>query len=138
MKLLAQAFFADPSLSEASFANWQGYAFTAAPDRAAPLDESSVSHAVLRAAKRLGLADVRSHDLRRTCATYMTSEGIGATRDTVARVLNHVSAVGGVTAIYDRNAYAKEKRAALQAWAERLDGIASAGHTALDKTTGTR
>ncbi len=49
----------------------------------------------MRAAKHLGLADMRTHDPRRTCATYMTSEGIGATRDTVARVLNHVSAVGG-------------------------------------------
>ena len=76
MKLLAQAFHADPGLWEASFASWQGYAFTAAPDRATPLNESSISHAVLRAAKRLGLADVRTHDLRRTCATYMTSEGI--------------------------------------------------------------
>lgn len=112
-------------MSEASFADWTGYAFTSAPDRAAPLDEGSVSHAVLRAAQRLGFEDIRTHDLRRTCATYMTSEGIGATRDTVARILNHVSAVGGVTAIYDRNAYAKEKRAALQAWAERLQGIAA-------------
>lgn len=91
-----------------------------------PLDSSAVSHAVLRAAKRLGLQDVRTHDLRRTGATFMTSESIGATRDTVARVLNHVSAVGCVTAIYDRNAYAKEKRAALQAWGERLEQIAAA------------
>ena len=126
MKLLAQAFHADPGLSEASFADWRGYAFSSTADRATPLDGASVSHAVLRAAKRLGFADVRTHDLRRTCATFMTSEGVGATRDTVARILNHVSAVGGVTAIYDRNAYAREKRAALQAWAERLLGIAAA------------
>lgn len=136
MKLLAQAFHADPSLSDASFADWEGYAFTAAPDRSLPLDDSSVSHAVMRAAERLALQDVRTHDLRRTCATYMTSEGIGATRDTVARVLNHISAVGGVTAIYDRNAYAKEKRAGLQAWGERLLQITE--HSQLDKTTGTR
>ena len=84
----------------------------------------------------MALQDVRTHDLRRTCATYMTSEGIGATRDTVARVLNHISAVGGVTAIYDRNAYAKEKRAGLQAWGERLLQITE--HSQLDKTTGTR
>jgi integrase len=136
MKLLAQAFFADLSCSEASFAGWAGYAFTAAPDRSAPLDESSVSHAVMRAAERMGLENIRTHDLRRTCATYMTSEGIGATRDTVARVLNHVSAVGGVTAIYDRNAYAKEKRTALQAWGEQLVQISLPDR--LDITTGTQ
>lgn len=137
MKLLAQAFVADPSLSKASFSDWEGFAFTAAPDRSAPLNDSSVSHAVMRTAARLGLADVRTHDLRRTCATFMTSEGIGATRDTVARILNHISAVGGVTAIYDRNAYAKEKRAALHAWADRLVGIATAGSTAPEKTNST-
>lgn len=113
---------------------WRGYAFSSAFDRTTPLDASAISHAVMRATDRLGLADVRTHDLRRTCATYMTSEAIGASRDTVARVLNHVSAVGGVTAIYDRNAYAKEKRAALQAWGERLEQIADAAH--LDIYTG--
>jgi integrase len=123
MKLLAQAFLTDPRVSGAPLPEWRGYAFTAAPDRSTPLDDSSVSHAVMRAGRRLDLADVRTHDLRRTCATCMTSEGIGATRDTVARILNHVSAVGGVTAIYDRNAYAKEKRAALQTWAGRLEQI---------------
>lgn len=122
LSLLANAYGCPPSTA----GTWRGYAFTTDFTRMSPLDSSAVSHAVLRAAKRLGLQDVRTHDLRRTCATFMTSEGIGASRDTVARVLNHVSAVGGVTAIYDRNAYAKEKRAALQAWGERLEQIAAA------------
>lgn len=113
MTLLGHAYGAPPTA-------WRGYAFSSAFDRSTPLDASGISHAVMRAAQRLNLQDVRTHDLRRTCATHMTSEKIGASRDVVARVLNHVSAVGGVTAIYDRNAYAKEKRAALQAWGERL------------------
>lgn len=117
LTLLSQAYGAIPATK------WHGYAFSSALDRTTPLDASAISHAVVRAAERLGLSDVRTHDLRRTCATNMTTEKIGASRDTVARVLNHISAVGGVTAIYDRNAYAKEKRLALEAWGERLARI---------------
>ncbi len=128
--LLSQAYGATPA------EKWRGYAFSTALDRSTPLDSSAISHAVMRAAERLGLSDVRTHDLRRTCATNMTTERIGASRDTVARVLNHISAVGGVTAIYDRNAYAKEKRAALEAWGERLLQLTQQDR--LDKTTGTQ
>lgn len=56
------------------------------------------------------LANWRFHDLRRTAATLMT--GGGATRFIVERVLGHADT--GVTAIYDRNLYREEKRAALE------------------------
>jgi integrase len=59
------------------------------------------------------------HDLRRTAATNMTKAGHN--RLTVSKVLNHVE--GGVTAIYDRHSYDKEKRQALEAWGRRLDSI---------------
>jgi integrase len=59
------------------------------------------------------------HDLRRTAATAMTSGGVP--RLIVSRILNHAD--GGVTAIYDRASYDAEKRAALDWWAIRLQGI---------------
>ena len=59
------------------------------------------------------------HDLRRTAATKMTEAGIN--RLAVSKVLNH--AESGVTAVYDRHSYDKEKRQALETWGRRLDAI---------------
>jgi integrase len=59
------------------------------------------------------------HDLRRTAASHMASLGIS--RFTISRVLNHVEK--SVTATYDRHSYDAEKRAALDAWAARLEEI---------------
>jgi len=59
------------------------------------------------------------HDLRRTAATKMTEAGIS--RLVVSKVLNH--AESGVTAVYDRHSYDKEKRQALETWGRRLDAI---------------
>jgi integrase len=56
------------------------------------------------------------HDLRRTAASLMT--GMGIPRLTVSKILNHVEP--GVTAVYDRYSYDKEKREALEAWSKRL------------------
>jgi integrase len=63
--------------------------------------------------------DFRPHDLRRTAASLMT--GMGISRLTVAKILNHVES--SVTAVYDRHSYDAEKRAALDAWARRLEEI---------------
>ena len=49
----------------------------------------------------------------------MTSLGIS--RLVVSKILNHVET--GVTAIYDRHSYDREKKAALEAWAARLEEI---------------
>ena len=65
---------------------------------------------------RLGLDDFRGHDLRRTAASRMASAGVP--RLVVGKVLNHVEQ--GVTAVYDRHSYDREKRAALDAWARDL------------------
>ena len=59
------------------------------------------------------------HDLRRTAASYMASMGVS--RFTVSKILNHVD--NGVTAVYDRYAYDREKREAVEAWARRLETI---------------
>jgi integrase len=64
----------------------------------------------------------RAHDLRRTAASYMGEAGVD--RFHIAHVLNHRSVTHStVTAIYDRYRYDKEKRAALEKWAEVLSEI---------------
>jgi integrase len=62
------------------------------------------------------------HDLRRTAATGMERLGIP---DAVRKaVLNHSRATDlGVTAVYSRHDYAREKREALDRWAVHLLGI---------------
>ncbi len=65
--------------------------------------------------------DFRGHDLRRTAASLMT--GMGIPRLTVSKILNHIEP--GVTAIYDRYSYDKEKREALEEWSKRLMLIVS-------------
>jgi integrase len=61
----------------------------------------------------------RLHDLRRTTATGMAA--LGVLPHVVEAVLNHVSGhQAGVAGIYNRHAYAAEKRAALELWAAGL------------------
>ena len=84
----------------------------------------SVSRATRRYLMRAGLTKddpewFTPHDFRRTAATNMTK--LGYNRLIVSKILNHVE--GGVTAIYDRHSYDKEKRQALEAWGRRLDAI---------------
>ncbi|ARJ64682.1 hypothetical protein WV31_02845 [Magnetospirillum sp. ME-1] len=57
------------------------------------------------------------HDFRRTVTTGMSA--LGVREEHRERALNH--AVGGIgNKVYDRHAYLDEKRAALQAWADRV------------------
>ena len=63
-----------------------------------------------------GVTDWTLHDLRRTAATHM--RGLGADRLTISKILNH--AESGITGIYDRHAYDKEKRIALEKWSKQM------------------
>ncbi len=64
------------------------------------------------------------HDLRRTAASGMA--GLGIAPHVVEAVLNHKSGtIKGVAAVYNRYSYADEKKAALDAWARKLDAIVS-------------
>jgi integrase len=64
------------------------------------------------------------HDLRRTAATGMAE--IGIPPHIVEACLNHVSgAKAGVAGTYNRAAYADEKRAALEQWAQHVAKIVS-------------
>jgi integrase len=86
------------------------------PRKDLPLTRPAVDHAMRNNREKLGTADITPHDLRRTAASHMTS--IGISRLVVSKILNH--AEPGVTAVYDRHSYDAEKRAALEAWGERL------------------
>jgi integrase len=64
------------------------------------------------------------HDLRRTAATGMAELGIAP--HIVEAVLNHVSgAKASVAGVYNRAAYAPEKKAALERWAAHIEGLVS-------------
>ena len=66
-----------------------------------------------------GVQDWRLHDLRRTVATGMQAAGV--LPHVVAAILNHSTAgLFGVTAIYLRDRQEQAKRAAMDAWDQRL------------------
>jgi integrase len=60
------------------------------------------------------------HDIRRSVATHMAE--IGVSLPVIEKILNHVSgSFAGVAGIYQRHDFSREKRAALLAWANRLE-----------------
>jgi integrase len=65
------------------------------------------------------------HDLRRTAATEMGR--LGVSRFIIGKVLNHADRT--VTGIYDRHAYAEEKRHALEKWAQCLSSLIQSPET---------
>jgi integrase len=71
----------------------------------------------------MGVEPWTPHDLRRTAATHM--EEIGISPFIIGHVLNHVSATkASITSrVYARYTYDREKREALDLWADRLAGI---------------
>jgi integrase len=84
----------------------------------------SIAHRGKKAASILGRGlsfHFRAHDLRRTASTGIAEAGVH--RDHIAKVLNHVEGGPAATRIYDRYAYDKEKRDALERWARRLHVI---------------
>ena len=70
--------------------------------------------------------DFVPHDFRRTGASLMTGMRIG--RLTVSKLLNHVET--GVTAVYDRHSYDREKREALEAWGAHVEEIVAGERSA--------
>jgi len=75
----------------------------------------------------LGIAPWTPHDLRRTAATHMAETGISPF--IIAHVLGHVSVTKATVTSkhYDTYDYGREKREALELWADRLAGILTAG-----------
>ena len=82
-----------------------------------PITPEAVDHALRRPGlEALGFVFV-PHDLRRTAASHMTGS-CRIPRLVVSKILNHIDR--GVTAIYDRHSYDREKRAALDSWGRKL------------------
>jgi integrase len=101
-----------------SIAGAAGFVFTT--NGRVPIAGWSIVKARLDAAMKI--APWRLHDLRRTAATGMAEIGIAP--HIVEAALNHVSgAKAGVAGTYNRAAYAPEKRAALERWAERIERL---------------
>jgi len=85
-----------------------------------PIMATSVTRAVARNTEFLGIAPFSPHDLRRTVATRLAESGI--LPHIVGKVLSHSDPT--VTGRhYDKFSYDREKRKALEAWAERLREI---------------
>ena len=73
-----------------------------------------------------GVSPWRLHDLRRTAATGMAELGVAP--HIVELCLNHVSgARAGVAGTYNRAVQMPERRAALERWAEHIEGLIRAG-----------
>ncbi len=89
--------------------------------RAAGGCRTTITRAAARIRRSSGV-DFVPHDLRRTVATFLTSE-LRVPRLVVSKLLNHVER--GVTAVYDRASYDYEKRQALNAWGAKLEEILS-------------
>jgi integrase len=101
-----------------------------APGGRAAISAAAVAKAVKRAeakGKIMGVAPWTPHDLRRTAATHMGE--IGISPFVIGHVLNHISMTRGTitSRVYARYDYAKEKREALDLWADRLGGILTEG-----------
>jgi integrase len=74
----------------------------------------------------IGVKNWTFHDFRRTVATGMADLGIQP--HIIEAVLNHVSGhKGGVAGIYNRATYDKEKREALNLWAEHVMATVEGG-----------
>jgi integrase len=58
------------------------------------------------------------HDLRRSAATHMGE--LGVSPHVIEAVLNHAGHRAGVGGIYNRSGYEREKRAALDMWADHV------------------
>jgi integrase len=86
-------------------------------------DSVKLGHALQDARPRLPVSDWAAHDLRRTLCTHLAMMAVSPV--TIGAVVNHNTATkAGVTlSTYVRYDFAKEKRQALEMWAERLSAI---------------
>lgn len=90
-----------------------------------PILASAITRAMSRLVSEIKMAPASPHDLRRTVGTQMAM--LGLPTHVRSLVLNHSSMSRSVTdAVYNRYAYDKEKREALQAWEGRLSSYLSA------------
>lgn len=95
-----------------------------ARDLPKPITPDSVTRAMARLCKALGLPLMSPHDLRRTGAGVMASERLGIPPHIVSQVLGHSGDLGGAAAVtwrhYAQHNFMPEKRRALEAWEDLL------------------
>jgi integrase len=90
------------------------------PNRDAPLIQHSLSRAVSRHQKEMGIDEpFTPHDIRRTMRTRLAE--LNVEEFIAERVLGHK--LEGMLAVYNRHDYLPEKRKALEAWEKRLKVI---------------
>jgi integrase len=96
------------------------YVFPSPRDRSIAITPGALSHSLRDIRLALGVLDIRPHDFRRTAASLLASERLGASPILIGRLLNHSSETGGAAAVtlrhYALHDYANEKRRALEAW----------------------
>ena len=87
----------------------------------------AVSRTIYRAQDRFGIPHWTVHDLRRTALTGMAKLGVAPV--VLGHVANHrtTTKAGMTLSVYVQHAYEKEKREALELWADRLQGIIAGG-----------
>ena len=96
-----------------------GPVFPSPLDPRESIRRSALARLLNRGRAILGMERFTPHDLRRTAGSKMTEMGVS--RFVLSRILNHADR--GITSVYDRHGYDAEKRAALNAWGEKLRDI---------------
>jgi integrase len=91
------------------------------------LPGTAVARTISRGQERFGIAQWSAHDLRRTALTGMAKLGIAPI--VLGHIANHrtTTKAGMTLSVYVQHAYEKEKREALELWADRLQGIVEVG-----------
>ena len=98
----------------------------------------AVSRIIYRAQNRFGIPHWTVHDLRRTALTGMAELGVAPI--VLGHIANHrtTTKAGMTLSVYVQHAYEKEKREALELWADRLQGIISGGAQVVSMGRGKR
>jgi integrase len=91
------------------------------------LRADAVSKTITKAQERIGIAHWTAHDLRRTAVTGMAKLGVPPI--VLGHIINHrsVTKAGVTLSVYSHYDYVKEKREALELWADWLSGIVASG-----------
>jgi integrase len=79
-------------------------------------------HAKQALDKASGTSGWTLHDLRRTCASGLARLGVSIA--VIEQILNHRGgSLAGVAGVYIRHQFEKEKREALQRWADHVERL---------------
>jgi integrase len=123
--LINEALALRPCVADGSTSPWLFPARHKRDLRHAPMEGQAATVALFRGRAKIGIDDVRIHDLRRTAATRMAEMGVNPY--TIGRILNHAGKQSVTEAHYMKYSFDAEKRAALNAWGNRLEEIVVEG-----------